>query len=229
MLGEEASEAKNKFYKNDRTNHTRKCDRISTMSDLFYRSMDGSDHVISSLRLKNCKEREQHFPKEALCMLNRGVKHIYNLESTKENCDAPSPKRRRETSSVWQHFKKTADKAKAICNHCGKTLKTAGNTTNLMDHLKHIHPSYKEEENTLDSPKLDVFLHRSVEYVPDSQHKKMLDKYVMLMIAKDVQPFSMVADEGFLDLMKKMDPKYKLPSRNYFRDVMLPKLYDEIN
>jgi len=56
----------------------------------------------------------------------------------------------------------------------------------------------------------------------------MLDKYVMLMIAKDVQPFSMVADEGFLDLMKKMDPKYKLPSRNYFRDVMLPKLYDEL-
>jgi len=70
MLGEEASEAKNKFYKNDRINHTRKCDRISTMSDLFYRSMDCSDPVISSLRLKNCKEREQHFPKEALCMLN---------------------------------------------------------------------------------------------------------------------------------------------------------------
>jgi len=32
--------------------------------------MDCSDPVISSLRLKNYKEREQHFPKEALCMLN---------------------------------------------------------------------------------------------------------------------------------------------------------------
>ncbi|XP_050746499.1 uncharacterized protein LOC127012506 [Drosophila biarmipes] len=87
----------------------------------------------------------------------QGTAERFLMQSTKENCDAPSPKRKRETSSVWQHFKKTADKAKAICTHSGKTLKTGGNTTNLMDHLKRIHPNYKEE-NTSDSSKLNVFL-----------------------------------------------------------------------
>jgi len=52
--------------------------------------------------------------------------------------------------------------------------------------------------------------------------------YVMLMIAWDVQPFSMVDDDGFRDLTQRMDPKYKMPSRTYFKDKMLAKLYNEL-
>jgi len=62
----------------------------------------------------------------------------------------------------------------------------------------------------------------------ESRQKKSLDKYVMLMIARDVQPFSMVDDDGLRDLMQRIDPKYKMPSRTYYRDIMLPKLYNEL-
>nr|XP_017093875.2 E3 SUMO-protein ligase ZBED1-like [Drosophila bipectinata] len=55
-----------------------------------------------------------------------------------------------------------------------------------------------------------------------------MDKYVMLMIARDVQPFSMVEDDGFRNLMQHMDPKYKMPSRTFFREVMLPKIYKDL-
>ncbi|XP_070072653.1 zinc finger BED domain-containing protein 4-like [Drosophila takahashii] len=148
--------------------------------------------------------------------------------TTKENIEGPSPKRKRGPSCVWQHFKKTEDKTKATCAHCGKTLKTAGNTSNLLDHLKRIHPNYNVCEVDNQSPRLDSYMQRNVEYPSDSQQKKKLDKYVMLMIARDVQPFSMVDDDGFRDLIQNMDPKYRMPSRTYFRDIMLPKLYNEL-
>jgi len=48
------------------------------------------------------------------------------------------------------------------------------------------------------------------------------------MIAVDVQPFSCVEDEGFKELMKAMDPRYKLPSRSHLRDVVLPSQYEEL-
>jgi len=38
----------------------------------------------------------------------------------------------------------------------------------------------------------------------------------------------MVDDDGFRDLIQRMDPKYKMPSRTYFKDIMLPKLYNEL-
>jgi len=51
MLGEEASEACNKDYKNFRSRHSRKHNRKVTLKDLFYRVMDSSDPIVSSLSL----------------------------------------------------------------------------------------------------------------------------------------------------------------------------------
>ena len=49
----------------------------------------------------------------------------------------------------------------------------------------------------------------------------------MAMIALDNQPFTAVEDEGFVDLMAHMQPKYCLPPRRYFSETMLPQMYDE--
>nr|XP_023028246.1 zinc finger BED domain-containing protein 1-like [Leptinotarsa decemlineata] len=49
----------------------------------------------------------------------------------------PGPKK---TSSVWEHFNKISDRS-VKCNICNKTLKFFGNTTNLNQHLKRIHPT----------------------------------------------------------------------------------------
>jgi len=53
MLAEEAFEARNKYYKNDRLQHSRKISRSATLADVFYRAMDSSDPLVSSINLES--------------------------------------------------------------------------------------------------------------------------------------------------------------------------------
>lgn len=52
MLGEEASEARNKDYKRYRKDHSRKHSRKTNLEDIFYRVMDTSDPIVSSISLE---------------------------------------------------------------------------------------------------------------------------------------------------------------------------------
>ncbi|KAJ8940592.1 hypothetical protein NQ314_010670 [Rhamnusium bicolor] len=47
------------------------------------------------------------------------------------------------------------------------------------------------------------------------------------MSVKDLQPFSVVNDEGFRELMAEVEPAYQLPSRTTFSRTLLPSKYDE--
>ena len=60
VLGEEASECRNKFYPRDRENHVRKNSRESNSFDVFRRAMNTSDLIISSLSLA---KRTKYKPK----------------------------------------------------------------------------------------------------------------------------------------------------------------------
>ncbi|XP_011858792.1 PREDICTED: uncharacterized protein LOC105556321 [Vollenhovia emeryi] len=51
MMGEEASEARNKDYRKFRADRSRKHNRIVNMEDVFYRLMDTSDPLISNINL----------------------------------------------------------------------------------------------------------------------------------------------------------------------------------
>lgn len=44
---------------------------------------------------------------------------------------------------------------------------------------------------------------------------------VLNLIIKDLQPFSIVEDSGFKDLMTCLEPNYKIPSRSFFSTNML--------
>lgn len=71
MLSEQASESRNKYWRHDREHHTRKSDRIKTMSDLFHRALVSSDPIISEQRMsqrqKNIKKRP--LPSAAIALL----------------------------------------------------------------------------------------------------------------------------------------------------------------
>jgi len=66
MLGEKASEARNKFYKRDRLEHTRQFNRQANLEDMFFRAIDSSDPVIAnfSLRLKLRTKTEISYAEE---------------------------------------------------------------------------------------------------------------------------------------------------------------------
>ncbi|CAH2021256.1 unnamed protein product [Acanthoscelides obtectus] len=43
-----------------------------------------------------------------------------------------------------------------------------------------------------------------------------------------MQPFTIVEDEGFRELLEEFDPAYKLPSRKTLSNILLPEPYDEV-
>lgn len=47
------------------------------------------------------------------------------------------------------------------------------------------------------------------------------------MIAKDLQPLSIVEDQGFQGFVRALDPKYKLPGRKKLTETHLVKMFDE--
>ncbi|KAG8174684.1 hypothetical protein JTE90_024387 [Oedothorax gibbosus] len=63
----------------------------------------------------------------------------------------------------------------------------------------------------------------------DINHPKSVELHhaIAQMIAVDNQPYSFVEDEGFRNMMSKAQPQYKIPSREYFKDKVLPKMYSE--
>ena len=45
------------------------------------------------------------------------------------------------------------------------------------------------------------------------------------MVAIDCQPISMVEDVGFRQALKLLEPRYQCPSRKYFTETIIPKIY----
>ena len=68
------------------------------------------------------------------------------LERKANPVDQSQRKPKPAVSQVWAFFKRSRDKAKAICKECGKKFKNAnGATTTLSRHLKSTHPELHDE------------------------------------------------------------------------------------
>lgn len=91
MLAEEASEARNKHYKNYREFHSRGHSRKATMEDMYLRAMDTSDPKISteSLRARINKNKKLPLPSAVLNVLAIPETDKQNklLEDGEENDD----------------------------------------------------------------------------------------------------------------------------------------------
>lgn len=146
---------------------------------------------------------------------------------------------KRKLSNVWSYFTKSSDKKIAKCCKCKKKYKTSGNTSNLKDHLKRMHPEINSntsescddcDEDNEDSPSVSshliaTYFKKQNVYDRDSNHKNQIDKALLLMICKDFQPFSIVKMD-FKNLVKILDPRYELPSRTTLRDSLLKQKYE---
>ena len=122
-------------------------------------------------------------------------------------------------------------------------------TTNMPSHLQSLHPSkYIEltdserarpekrkdhaEENTTATMRKKLKNQMSLKESFDagvgwdsaSPPAKRVNKLIAEMIAVDNQPFMVVEDLGFLRLINGICPKYKVPSRHYFSDTVIPEL-----
>lgn len=139
-------------------------------------------------------------------------------------------------SAVWKHFDKI-DKNRVKCRLCGKVYQSSGNTSNLQKHVREIHtvkksnvPTETQATNAADLPLVPVpVVKRTLEdffiesYPHDSSKKKLIDLKIALMIVRDFQPLSLVENEGFIDLLHELDPRYQIVSRKTLTYNILPR------
>lgn len=150
------------------------------------------------------------------------------------------------------------DNRKAVCNECKAKISRGGatakffTTTNLIGHLRSQHvEKYHDYEMAASSSKPKGLVGsssatRSVTVTEASQatieqcasmkdpwsidhpRAQSISKAIGAMMALDCQPFSVVEDKGFRQLMKLVAPKYVLPSRRYFSENILNDMYDDV-
>lgn len=82
------------------------------------------------------------------------------------------------------------------------------------------------KSNSTQSDIVEYFATKNVWDI-NSNKAKEYHKLIGEMIAVDNQPFSIVNDMGFKHLIAKAVPKYKMPSENYFKETVLPNIYEQ--
>lgn len=86
-------------------------------------------------------------------------------------------------------------------------------------------PSTSFKRSRLEQPTLETVL--DFKKIWDINNPKAVELHYAIgqMIAVDNQPYLFVEDEGFRNLMSKAQPRYKVPSREYFKQVIIPKMF----
>lgn len=155
----------------------------------------------------------------------------------------------RRTSVIWEFFTVGEDTKFAICGTCEAKVPRGGDTTksftttNLVHHLTAKHPEIytkylerkanKEPKQPKETRKRS--LERQLSLIETQDLTKVWDindhraqkvhRKVGEMLAIDCQPISMVEDVGFKQVLKTLEPRYQCPSRRYFTETIIPKIY----
>nr|XP_054591852.1 E3 SUMO-protein ligase ZBED1-like [Nothobranchius furzeri] len=153
------------------------------------------------------------------------------------------PKKGIKSSVVWNWYGFAVTDIKQEtprCNLCLKPVAIKGSsTTNLFQHLKQRHPaehekcqSLRDEQSRSDQePVAKKQLTVAESFAQGTAYDKKGARWttitdaVALYIAKDMVPIYTMDKTGFINLMKTLDPRYELPSRKYFSEVVLPQMY----
>ncbi|XP_054261417.1 zinc finger BED domain-containing protein 4-like [Macrosteles quadrilineatus] len=152
---------------------------------------------------------------------------------------------KRQIAVVWKYFQRSGlNPAEGKCNKCGDVLKLkTGSTTSMIRHLEGKHPDiYKEYINEqkqsenkkltkqpklsyFKQPKINDLLTSGEKWPPHHPKAKLITNSITRWMAKSLHPYSLVQEEGFVDLMKLVEPKYKVPCRTTFSRSLIPELY----
>lgn len=158
-----------------------------------------------------------------------------------------------KTSTVWDFYDPVEnDTSKAKCRLCLKVLSRGGlgrkaSTTSLINHLKRKHlTEYNEKtkviDETVDNPEssqsqnherkrkqatLEETIEKKQKWDINDPRAVTLHNAIAEIITSDNQPYSFVENAGFRNLMEKAQPRYNIPSRNYFKENVIPKLFEK--
>lgn len=102
------------------------------------------------------------------------------------------------------------DKFVAVCRHCKCDLKYFGNATNLSNHLHIRHAINADISAAASTAGADL---------------RSLSQSITRFICKDMHPYCVVENTGFREIINTLEPRYKIPSRQFFSEKFIPELY----
>ena len=146
-----------------------------------------------------------------------------------ENFSVDRP--RKNESGVWKWFTKLS-KDESMCSVCQKKISRKGaSTTALRRHIQQQHAAIYKISGALTctANKSTTNKEGEIEAVmleADSARAKNITDAIARMMVLDCQPFSIVSDTGFKNLIKILEPTYSIPCRTRFSDNIIPNLYD---
>ena len=152
-------------------------------------------------------------------------------------------------SQVWEYFSfrkqdTEIDKTITVCNICKCEFKYAtGSTSSMNNHLSRKHDivvknvkvgvdeASGEKQQSVSKGNGQLRLHeafaiRNKLSRTSSRHTE-ITRSIGTFIAKDMRPFSVLENEGFVNMIRVLEPKYDMPCRTHFSEKVIPKLYEE--
>ena len=156
----------------------------------------------------------------------------------------------RKKSPAWDYFTVAEDPNFAVCKACKKKVSCSGKnskcyeTMNLVQHLRvkhaqlHIEFQQKVEvqnaatSSSSPAPFSQIPLQESGDRVRvwdiNDARAQRIHRRIGEMIALDCEPFSVVKDQGFKQLIRELEPRYTLPSRKYFTECIISGMFTEL-
>lgn len=140
----------------------------------------------------------------------------------------------KKTSLAWKFFDEDQNVLYAECKLCqakikrGTSLQSCSSTPLLnhvkLKHWKQYQDVQREKQRTVPAvssalslvqPDIQQALQLKETYPTNSEPALALTRAIAKMIAVDVQPFSIVEDEGFKDLLQIAKPRYQLALNSF--------------
>ncbi|XP_076109057.1 zinc finger BED domain-containing protein 4-like [Mytilus galloprovincialis] len=140
------------------------------------------------------------------------------------------------SKSVLEHFTvpddfQNGNTFKGKCMHCGTLISGSYKvTSNFVTHMKRKHRDLYilHSENKEIQPTLTQCIKKSVKYSPSDPKQLEMTNALIMFIAGDLLPLSIVESEEFKNLMEKADTKYQVPSRKHLSSKLLHEKSVEI-
>lgn len=145
-------------------------------------------------------------------------------------------------SKVWKYFKLRRDVSKkAFCTLCKEGINHEdGNTSAMAKHIKRKHKGSAAardlESNSKDETSkgsqdegqmlLPALLKSKTPFGANEPKAKEITAKIALMIVKDLQPISIIEDQGFRELLKYFESRYQPVSRKHLSQTVIPEYYD---
>ena len=153
-------------------------------------------------------------------------------------------------SPVWTYFGLEADAkgkpiSNAICRVCNSKSTTKGGSTSNLFSQKNHHPmeyaNLKEisvasskpsrsshQPSSSSQPTIMTIMEKVKPYNRDGKKWQDLTDSITFFLCKDMLLIYTGEKTGFQRMLKCFDSQYQLPSRKYFSETAIPKLYNEV-